>query len=260
MVLLDRCEEVSFGPALTAQADGLLNDSWLFLRKGEVALHDADGPPRVLGPGDCFGEGALLGRGRLPTAVALTDAVCWRLRRDDFTGARRADDSLCVQTFRNFPPRPARAWEWLAQRGPADCGVAALAMALRGLGSDVTFEQLAALTPLGPAGASLAALARAAQQAGGRAAAVRVGLEQLADARLPAVAHIGGGHFVTLFEVSHDTVVIGDPAEGIRSVSTSAFRRDWSGHLLLLHPERRGPETAVSGSVGALAPHGGATG
>src|SRR6185369_13609659 len=64
MVLFDRCSEVAFGVAHAAQTDGLLSDSWLFIQRGEVALHDGDDPssrPRILGPGDCFGEKALLG-------------------------------------------------------------------------------------------------------------------------------------------------------------------------------------------------------
>lgn len=232
LTLLDRGREVSIGVAHTVQAEGLLSDGWLFIQRGEVLLHAEGAESRQLGPGDCLGEAALLGRSRLPTAVALSETVCWHLPREDFYLPFDGIGSEPRQTLK--PVARDRSWEWLGQRGPADCGVAALAMALRGLGLEVTFEELAARAPAGPHGTSLADLAQAAHQVGARAVAVRVGLEQLPLARLPAVAHLTGGHYVTLFEVRANKLVLGDPAEGIRAVTPAAFRRDWSGNLLLL--------------------------
>ncbi len=239
LVLMDCCEEITFGAARTVQADGLLADSWLFIREGEIALHDDESaaPPRMLGPGDFFAERALLGRGALPCAIALAETRCWRLHRDDFVRARRADASESQQTFKNVQPR-SRPWCWFAQRGPDDCGVTALAMALNGLGLDITVADVASQTPERSGGASLADLAQSARLVFFEATAVRVGLDQLGHARLPAVAHLTSGHFVTLFEVRKDGIVIGDPAQGIHTLPHSTFRQTWSGHLLLLRPAR----------------------
>src|ERR1043165_804266 len=103
LVLLDCCQEIAVKAARTIQADGLLADSWLFIRKGEVAIHTADmtNSPLFLGPGDCFAERALLGKSRLPVAVAWADLECWRLRRDDFMSAKNTTSSDSQQSFRN---------------------------------------------------------------------------------------------------------------------------------------------------------------
>jgi ABC-type bacteriocin/lantibiotic exporter with double-glycine peptidase domain len=65
---------------------------------------------------------------------------------------------------------------------------------------------------------------------------VRIGAEQLADAVLPAVAHLAEGHYVVIYERGRDGVVVGDPAAGVLTLAADAFRRAWSGNLLLLTP------------------------
>jgi CRP-like cAMP-binding protein len=236
--MLARCHELTFAAGNTLQADGLLPGAWLFVQRGEVTL--SDGKAEVsLGPGGCFGERALLGRSRLPTAIARTETVCWQLARDDFRLPFDGSVSNTEQTAR--PPVVLRRWEWLAQRGPSDCGVAALAIALRGGGHEVSFEELAKRVPPRAGGLTLADLARAAEGVGARATPVRVGVEQLGHARLPAVAHLSGEHFVTLFELGVKTLLVSDPASGVRAVPRETFRGDWSGHLLLLRPAPDAP-------------------
>ena len=78
--------KVSFPDGHTIQADGLGDDRWHFIRAGQVRLQPADGggPSALLGPGDCFGERALLGRAGLPVAVARGEVRCLTLSRADF--------------------------------------------------------------------------------------------------------------------------------------------------------------------------------
>lgn len=242
--LLERCRELTFGVAHTLQAEGLLDNGWLFIQTGEVALHsEADqGQPRLLGPGDCLGERCLMGWSRLPLAVALTRTTCWYLATELFQLPVDSPVSAAEQTLQ--VPQRERGWAWLPQRGPADCGVAALAMSLAALGVPAPFEQLADWTPLQAQGASLASLAATARRLGVKGLAVRIGLEQLPHVQPPAVAHYVDGHYVTLFEVLHNSVVVGDPAEGLRELSFTAFRQLWSGNLLLLsHRKQTTPET-----------------
>lgn len=150
-----------------------------------------------------------------------------------FSPAQDVGNSVSVQTFAQVRPNSNRPLEWIPQRGRTDCGVAALTMALRWLGLDVFFEQLEAITPVGLAGVSLGALARTATASGVPASAVRLGSDQLSHARLPAVAHLVGDHYVVVSELRGDTVVVADPAEGVRPDSVQSFRRRWSGHLLV---------------------------
>ena len=99
----------------------------------------------------------------------------------------------------------------------------------------VAVEGLAASAPMISRGMSLKTLAQIAAEAGVRSLAVRISVEQLPFTQMPAVAHLEGNHYVTLHEVRRDSVVIADPADGVRVESFELFRRRWSRHLLLLH-------------------------
>ena len=66
--------------------------------------------------------------------------------------------------------------------------------------------------------------------------AVRIGPAQLAEATLPAIAHLADGHYVVVYHVYQTEMILGDPAEGVVTVASSGFRQSWSGHLLLLTP------------------------
>jgi len=226
--LFDRCQEMKFQAGHTLQAQGLLNDGWLYIQDGEVLLEAKESALR-LRTGDCFGETALLGEARLPTAIATRDTVCWYLGRDVFQGVHRPN------TIQTFQPQPApRQWDWVAQRSPSDCGVAALTMALLASGRHVIFEDLSSQVALQPGGLSFLELVQLAQSLGIRTMAVRIAPPQLAHAELPAIAHQVSGHFVTIFEAANDQLVVGDPASGIVSVPAKSFCRTWSGNLLLI--------------------------
>src|SRR5262249_49758144 len=125
--LLDRCETVRFPPARTIQAAGLSTDRWFVVRSGEVLFHPSpDEPfrrPRLLGPGDCFGERALLGQGVLPLAESLTDVECLALRRDAFSERVQGAPSVVQTHVAQLPA--AQSFAWVGQREASDCGVAA---------------------------------------------------------------------------------------------------------------------------------------
>ena len=109
-------------------------------------------------------------------------------------------------------------------------------MAAHALGRDTSVETVQLHATSGDVGTTLLALQRAASALGLAARAIRVGPERLGDVSLPAVAHLGGGHYVTLFEAGPGGVVIGDPETGILIWDRATFARAWSGHLLLLGP------------------------
>jgi predicted double-glycine peptidase len=64
-------------------------------------------------------------------------------------------------------------------------------------------------------------------------------LEKLVEARLPAIVLInenGYMHFVVLKGLKGDRVLLGDPANGTRAISRTAFNASWpSGLLLVIH-------------------------
>ena len=66
---------------------------------------------------------------------------------------------------------------------------------------------------------------------------------------LPTIAHVTTeeslGHFVVLYKVNKDRVVVADPASGIQTLSRDAFCQRWTGFLLLLVPGQQGPPVAA---------------
>ena len=87
--------------------------------------------------------------------------------------------------------------------------------------------------------ASLLQLQRAATANGFLARAVRIGPAQLAEATLPAIAHLADGHSVVVYRICESDVIVGDPAQGVVTVASNSFHASWSGHLLLLTPASR---------------------
>lgn len=240
---LDRLHPVSFPAGHTIQADGLSDDCWFFLERGQVHLQSVDAPhpqqTRELGPGDSFGERALLSRDKLPVAAAVTEAQCLRLSRADFV---LPQDGTADRSLQSLNPRPltlCQKYVWIGQQEAADCGVASLAMIARFHGLTVSVEVLRQQIEVSRAGASLQELQRAAAGLGLRSLAVRVGPEQLAQIALPALVHFQGGHYGVLYAWGVEGAVVGDPATGILRMSQEMFGRNCSGNLLLIRPLSR---------------------
>ncbi|MDT3669791.1 MAG: C39 family peptidase [Aromatoleum sp.] len=72
---------------------------------------------------------------------------------------------------------------------------------------------------------------------GFRAEGVKVDLDQLAAAKVPAIALVrenGYSHFVVIKGVRDGRVVIGDPAMGTRVLARSDFEKNWTNGILLV--------------------------
>jgi hypothetical protein len=215
------------------------DDCWYFVESGQVVLHPADAagalPPRELGPGDCFGESALLGRPGLPIAITLRDTRCQCLPRELF--ARRPDQSTepGEQSLQDGHISTLRkGFVWVGQQQAADCGLAALTMVAQFHGLDLSVDILRRRLTVGESGVSLLELQRAALGLGLRCLAVRVSREQLRQVALPAIAHLRGGHYVVLYEFGMSGVVIGDPAAGIVRLRQELFTQSCSGNFQLV--------------------------
>jgi CRP-like cAMP-binding protein len=245
----DQLQPAVFRPQCTIQADGLADDRWFFIESGRVRLHpdgEEEGqPPRELGAGDCFGAPALVGRGGLPVAVALTETTCQTLPREAFT-ARLDPAQPLRQSLNPQVETLRRKFFWVGQREEADCGVAALAMVARFHGLQVDLDRLRKLVPVGGQGTTGTDLRLAAATLGLRCLSVRVELERLSQVSLPAIAHLRSGHYVVLYGIGPAGVVIGDPATGIVRISRGSFCADCSGNLLLVHPGSMGPDRGTT--------------
>lgn len=230
--LLDRLRPALFPAGHTIQADGLAADRWFVIDEGTVALRQsrpgADGGS--LSAGETFGEPALARAGEVPTATALTDVRASALALEDFDPAAH---SQLAQSYQPRTPGRPGAHVWVPQLEVADCGLAALVMVASRLGVRVGVEELRTKAAPGPGGLTGQRLLDLATEIGLACQCVRVSADRLGQVRLPAIAHLSGGHYVALHELTPHGVVVGDPAAGIVTWSLDYLAQHCSGALLL---------------------------
>ena len=130
------------------------------------------------------------------------------------------------------------------QADQSDCGAAALATIALHYRRPIGLQQLRDLAGTDRIGTNLLGLLHAAEQLGFVAKGVKGPYDALSQVPLPAIAHLkteeGLGHFVVLYRVKKNVVVVADPAHGIQTLCRDAFCQRWTGSLLLLVPEQHG--------------------
>ncbi|GAA6619406.1 cysteine peptidase family C39 domain-containing protein [Scytonema sp. NUACC26] len=162
------------------------------------------------------------------------------------------------------PRVPQSLWHrypFIEQQSSSDCGATCLAMISRYWGKRFRLNTLRNLTQTDRTGASLAALSDTAQNLGYDAVPVRASLSKLELHPLPWIAHWQGGiHYVVVWKVKGDRVLIADPAVGKQWLSRQKFEESWTEYALLLSPTERlkaaqDENTSFSAIELALSPH-----
>jgi HlyB family type I secretion system ABC transporter len=145
-----------------------------------------------------------------------------------------------------FPSPTLKAghwWQQATQRYPffeqqsaSDCGVACLVMVGRYWGKQFSTNELRSIANVDRTGASLRGLITAAESLGFSTRPVQASLDGLAKQKLPAIAHWEGNHYIVVYRVTRQRVLIADPALGRLSLSHAKFKAGWVGYVLLLQP------------------------
>jgi ABC-type bacteriocin/lantibiotic exporter with double-glycine peptidase domain len=128
------------------------------------------------------------------------------------------------------------------------CGVNSMYALLRLLGAQVSYQEMEAELPVGPAGSTLKDMREVACRHGVAARVVRATPEQLWRCELPVIAHLeknstddfdnqSRGHFVVLVQADSQFVRYIDGTSGfVKTTSADEFVRQWSGLLLVPAP------------------------
>ena len=128
----------------------------------------------------------------------------------------------------------------LLQTEAAECGLACLAMVAAHHGLDTDLPTLRQRFPLSLKGATMLDLTRIAGQLQMNPRGLRAELDHLPQLQLPCVLHWELNHFVVLTEVRgqgrNSTVVIHDPARGVRRLSIDEVSKSFTGVVLELTP------------------------
>ncbi len=143
-----------------------------------------------------------------------------------------------------------RRTAFVRQNDQSDCGAAALATIALHHRLPIGLQQMRDLAGTDRIGTNLQGLVAAAEGLGFSAKAVKGPYEALADVPLPAIVHTktdeGLGHFVVLQRVKKHSVVVADPAQGVRKLSREEFCRQWTGYLLIVTPDETGALKATA--------------
>ncbi len=133
----------------------------------------------------------------------------------------------------------ARGYPFVGQHSSSDCGAACLAAISQYWGKSFSLNSLRELAGIGRTGASLNNLAKAAESLGYQARPVRASFNRLVEQKNPWIAHWQGDHYIVVYRVKGDRVLVADPARGRQSLSRPEFLASWTGYALLLDPTER---------------------
>lgn len=180
------------------------------------------------------------------------------------TPSKTADLSL-NKVKQNFLPNPqpsnklyfpspkvkvSQWWQHLSKRYPfrkqnnrADCGVTCLVMIGQYWGKNFTASQLRSVANVDRSGTSIQGLVAAAEYLGFIPRPVKADLPALAKQDLPAIAHWKGKHYVVIYKITKDRVILADPELGRRSLTRTEFVKAWTGYTLLLTPTAKFKQT-----------------
>lgn len=124
----------------------------------------------------------------------------------------------------------------ILQTEATECGLVCLAMIAGYHGYHTDLPELRRRFSVSLKGATLRQIMQASQQLelGGRA--LKLEMHELNQLRLPCILHWDFNHFVVLKAVSHNGVVIHDPAQGLRQMSFVEVSRSFTGVALELWP------------------------
>ncbi|MDJ0744528.1 MAG: ABC transporter transmembrane domain-containing protein [Xenococcaceae cyanobacterium MO_167.B27] len=140
---------------------------------------------------------------------------------------------------RKKPSQFWRRYPFIQQQSSSDCGAACLAMISQYWGKRFTINYLRNLAGIGRIGVSLKGLTKAAENLGYQARPVRASLNRLVEQSNPWIAHWTGDHYIVVYWIRGDRILVADPAKGKHILSRQEFIASWTGYGLLLNPTER---------------------
>lgn len=123
-----------------------------------------------------------------------------------------------------------KKFPFFAQLDQKDCGTACLKMVAAYYGKKFTSEYLNEIAFIGKDGITLEGMGRAAGTIGLQFLAANADYEMLRkSAPLPCILHWKKKHFVVLYKIEKEKVIVADPAISLLSYSKQDFIRFWIG-------------------------------
>jgi ATP-binding cassette subfamily B protein len=169
--------------------------------------------------------------------------------RSNYTATSKPEEPPLSRSRPYFPTpgkRIGQFWHKLmhrypfyAQQSASDCGAACLVMVGLYWGKRFNLNRLRELAKVNRSGSSLKGLVDAAEALGFATKPVKATFEQLSEQKLPAIAHWEQNHYIVVYEMGRNYVIVCDPGLGQRRLSKVEFLNGWTNRALLLEPTMR---------------------
>ena len=169
------------------------------------------------------------------------------LNRDGAIATTPEIVELPEETVKPFFPKPQTKithwWQQQTKRYPfykqhsaSDCGVACLVMIGKYWGKSFGINQLRNLANVDRAGTSIRGIISAADYLGFIVRPRKADLTALEQQELPAIAHWEGNHYIVVYRVTKNRVIVSDPRIGRRILTRQEFVANWTGYTVFLTP------------------------
>jgi ATP-binding cassette subfamily B protein len=129
-----------------------------------------------------------------------------------------------------------KRYPFLKQQSAADCGVACLTMVGKYWGKNLSINQLRNVANVDRSGTSIKGLIVAAESIGFMVRPIKADLPALAKQNLPAIVHWEGNHYIVVYRITKQQVIVSDPQRGRRFLTRGEFVTGWTGYTVLLTP------------------------
>ena len=133
----------------------------------------------------------------------------------------------------------------IIQEENSDCGIACLGSIIKYYNGYIPLEKLRYETDTNQSGTSAFNLLNCAKRTGFNAYGKKVSIEELVNQKLPLIAHLklnnGFFHFVVIYEIRNNYLLIMDPSIGLKKISYKDFNNIFTGIILLFNPINKLP-------------------
>ncbi|MGK7897249.1 MAG: cysteine peptidase family C39 domain-containing protein [Xenococcus sp. (in: cyanobacteria)] len=136
-----------------------------------------------------------------------------------------------------------RRYPFYQQHSASDCGVACLIMVGQYWGKNFDLNELRNIANVDRSGTSIKGLIAAAEYLGFAPRPIKADLPGLAGQELPAIVHWEGNHYIVVYKITRDRVIVADPNIGRKILSRQEFVTGWTGYTLLLQPTAKFEQT-----------------
>lgn len=131
----------------------------------------------------------------------------------------------------------------IKQRDLKDCGVCSLASIIQNYGGYVSLERIRLDTKTTNNGTNALNIIEASKKYGFDAIGIKVPNLENDAIKLPAIAHLtlknGYNHYVVIYKITKNKVIIMDPSKGKVVESKKDFYQNWTNVLLIFYPKRK---------------------